>query len=156
MNKAISTALAAIAFIFVCITANAQSTPFDKYADTEDVTYVYISKAMLSLLGSKMMPEINGVNVNEISSKLNSIQIITSGTKATQKSLKTDAMSIVKKNKYEILMQISENDSKVDIYHKDSKDNSVIVMITDDKEHTIVIVFSGTFTTENVMKMLQK
>ena len=67
MNKAISTALAAIAFMFVCITANAQSTPFDKYADTEDVTYVYISKAMLSLLGTKMMPEINGVNVNEIS-----------------------------------------------------------------------------------------
>jgi glucose-6-phosphate isomerase len=53
-------------------------------------------------------------------------------------------------------MQISENDSKVDIYHKDSKDNSVIVMITDDKEDTVVIVFSGTFTTENVMKMLQK
>ena len=97
MNKAISTALAAIAFMFVCITANAQSTPFDKYADTEDVTYVYISKAMLSLLGTKMMPEINGVNVNEISSKLNSIQIITSGTKATQKKKTTYTSQFRKK-----------------------------------------------------------
>lgn len=155
MNRLISTALTAIAFMLVCITASAQSTPFDKYADKKDVTYVYISKAMLSLVGTKMMPSINGVNVSELSGKLNSIQIINSGTKAAKESLKTDVMSIVKKGKYETLMQISENDSKVNIYHKEGKDSSIIVMMTDNKDDTVVVVFSGTFSTENIMNMLQ-
>ena len=53
-------------------------------------------------------------------------------------------------------MQVAENDRKVDIYHKESKDNSVIVMITDSKNETVLIVFSGTFSTANVMKMLQQ
>lgn len=37
-----------------------------------------------------------------------------------------------------------------------SKDNSVIVMITDNENETVLIVFSGTFSTENVMKMIQQ
>lgn len=156
MNKTISRIIAVVTLAFICTTASAQSNPFDKYADTKDVTYIYISKAMLGLIGSKAVANINGIDINEIISKLNSIQIITSGTKSTKESLKSDAQSIVKKGKYEILMQVSENDKKVDIYHKESKDNSVIVMITDSKNETVLIVFSGTFSTANVMKMLQQ
>jgi hypothetical protein len=156
MNKTISRIIAVVTLAFICATASAQSNPFDKYADTKDVTYIYISKAMLGLIGSKAVANINGIDINEIISKLNSIQIITSGTKSTKESLKSDAQSIVKKGKYEILMQVSENDRKVDIYHKESKDNSVIVMITDSKNETVLIVFSGTFSTANVMKMLQQ
>lgn len=156
MNKTIAKIIAVVTLAFICATASAQSNPFDKYADAKDVTYIYISKAMLGLMGSKAVANINGIDINEIISKLNSIQIITSGTKSTKESLKSDAQSIVKKGKYEILMQVSENDKKVDIYHKESKDNSVIVMITDSKNETVLIVFSGTFSTANVMKMLQQ
>ncbi len=156
MNKAIAKIIAIVTMAFICTTANAQSNPFDKYADSRDVTYIYISKTMLGLMGSKISANINDVNISEIINGLNSIQIITSGTAATKKSLKNEAQSIVKKNKYELLMQVSENNRKVDIYHKESKDNSVIVMITDNENETVLIVFSGTFSTENVMKMIQQ
>ena len=51
----------------------AQDSRFDKFADMEEVTSVYISKAMLSL-----MPDMQteGVNIGSIASKLDNIRIL--------------------------------------------------------------------------------
>ncbi len=155
MKRFVLKALAIITLALTCINTYAKDNPFDKFADSKDVTYIYISKAMLSLVGTNMIPSINGIDIAEISRKLNSIQIITS-EKQTKQSLKSEAMSIIKKGKYDSLMQIAEENNKVDIFHKDGKDNSLIVMINDNESNTIVIVFSGTFNTENIMNMLQR
>lgn len=58
----------------ICTIASYAQTIFDRYADTEGVTTVYISKAMLS-----MMPDMktNGVNIGPIASKLDNIRILT-------------------------------------------------------------------------------
>ena len=138
-----------------CLSSQAQTNPFDRFAQSEEVTYVYISKPMLKLIGTSAIPSINGINIKEIGSKLNSIQIITS-EKSTKKSLKAEVMSIIKKEAYEKLLQISEPDNKVDIYFKDGKKNSIIVMVNGEKNQTVLIVFSGTFTTSTIADIFQK
>lgn len=52
----------------------AQNSFFDKFADMDGVTSVYISKAMLS-----MMPNMKaeGINIGEVAGKLDHIQILT-------------------------------------------------------------------------------
>ena len=109
---------------------------------------------MLKLIGTEAIPSINGVDIDEISGKLKSIQIITS-EKTTKESLKSEAMSIIKKEAYEKLLQISEPDNKVDIYFKDGKKNSIIVMVNGEKNQTVLIVFSGTFSTSSIAKIFQ-
>lgn len=136
------------------INAQAQKNPFDKFSDYEDVTYIFISEAMLKLVGTTAIPSIDGIDINEIGSKLKSIQIITS-EKCTKNSLKSEAMSIIKKESYEKLIQVSEKDNKVDIYFKDGKKNSIIVMVNDEKDDTVIIVFSGEFGMANIAKMLE-
>ena len=136
------------------INAQAQKNPFDKFSDYEDVTYIFISEAMLKLVGTTAIPSIDGIDINEIGSKLKSIQIITS-EKSTKNSLKSEAMSIIKKESYEKLIQVSEKDNKVDIYFKDGKKNSIIVMVNDEKDDTVLIVFSGEFGIANIAKMLE-
>lgn len=136
------------------INAQAQKNPFDKFSDYEDVTYIFISEAMLKLVGTTAIPSIDGIDINEIGSKLKSIQIITS-EKSTKNSLKSEAMSIIKKESYEKLIQVSEKDNKVDIYFKDGKKNSIIVMVNDEKDDTVLIVFSGEFGMANIAKMLE-
>jgi hypothetical protein len=64
-------------------------------------------------------------------------------------------MSIIKKESYEKLIQVSEKDNKVDIYFKDGKKNSIIVMVNDEKDDTVLIVFSGEFGMANIAKMLE-
>lgn len=154
MKTIIANILVAIMLMMTSINAQAQKNPFDKFSDYEDVTYIFISEAMLKLVGTTAIPSIDGIDINEIGSKLKSIQIITS-EKHTKNSLKSEAMSIIKKDSYEKLIQVSEKDNKVDIYFKDGKKNSIIVMINGEKDDTVLIVFSGEFGMANIAKMLE-
>ena len=154
MKTIITNILIAIMLMMTSINAQAQKNPFDKFSDYEDVTYIFISEAMLKLVGTTAIPSIDGIDINEIGSKLKSIQIITS-EKHTKNSLKSEAMSIIKKESYEKLIQVSEKDNKVDIYFKDGKKNSIIVMVNDEKDDTVLIVFSGEFGMANIAKMLE-
>ena len=154
MKTIITNILLTIMLMMTSINAQAQKNPFDKFSDYEDVTYIFISEAMLKLVGTTAIPNIDGIDINEIGSKLKSIQIITS-EKCTKNSLKSEAMSIIKKESYEKLIQVSEKDNKVDIYFKDGKKNSIIVMVNDEKDDTVLIVFSGEFGMANIAKMLE-
>ena len=87
--------------------------------------------------------------------KLMGIQIISSEHKEAQTKLKNDIKNILSKDKYELMMQMNEEDSKVNIFHHiDKKLSAVIMQVEEDKEMT-VIVFSGKFTLNDVMKMTQ-
>lgn len=141
--------LAIIAII--SLTANAQVSAFEKYSDIKNVTYVYISKSMLNLVGMAV-PSVPGVNTKSIMGKLSAIQIISSEDKTAKSKLKANVASIIKNDKYELLMQVDDND-KVYIYHKESKNQSVIVMQTDNDDALSVIVFSGKFTLDDVKKL---
>lgn len=154
MKTIITNILLAIMLMMTSINAQAQKNPFDKFSDYEDVTYIFISEAMLKLVGTTAIPSIDGIDINEIGSKLKSIQIITS-EKCTKNSLKSETMSIIKKESYDKLIQVSEKDNKVDIYFKDGKKNSIIVMVNDEKDDTVIIVFSGEFGMANIAKMLE-
>ncbi len=134
----------------VSITAHAQVKEFERYSDTKNVTYVYISKFMLQAVGKKAAPSVQGVNLNNIMNKLTGIQIITAEEKSAATRLKTDTQNIVKNGKYELLMQVDENEEKTRIYHREGKQQSVIVMLTENTAETTVIVFSGSFTLNDV------
>lgn len=135
------------------LSANAQVKAFEKYADAKNVTYVYISKHMLALAGKSAAPSVPGFDVQALSSKLTGLQIITCENAATTKTLKSEVKSIIDKDKYEILMQVNEDDSKVNIYHHINKQLSTVLMQVDQGSELTVLVFSGHFTLDDVMKM---
>lgn len=142
-----------VAMMMLNLQANAQVKEFEKYADTKNVTYVFISKYMLRMVGKASYPSVPGVNTQSIMNKLNGIQIISSEEEAATARLKTETQSIIKQGKYELLMQVDENDEKVRIYHREGKQQSAVVMMADEDGEFSVIVFSGTFTLEDVMAL---
>ena len=144
-----------VAMLVASIQANAQVKAFEKYADTKNVNYVFISKFMLRMAGASSAPSVPGVNTKSLMNKLNGIQIIASENKNAIARLKADAQAIVKQGKYELLMQVDEDDQKVRIYHLEGKQQSAVVMMADEDDEFTVIVFSGTFTLEDVMKMTE-
>ena len=135
------------------IQANAQVKEFEKYADAKNVTYVYVSKFMLQMAGKAAAPSLPGMNTKSLMGKLTGIQIITSEDKSAATRLKNDTQAIVKQGKYELLMQVDEDEQKVRIYHREGKKQSAVVMLTDEEDEVAVIVFSGTFSLDDVMKM---
>ena len=155
MKQMVFKTIFVLAVARMSVQANAQVKEFDKYPDTMNVPYVFISKFMLRMAGAGSAPSVPGVDTKSIMNKLNGIQIISSENKNAVVRLKTDAQNIVKQGKYELLMQVDEDDQKVRIYHKESKRQSAVVMMAAEEAEFTVLVFSGTFTMEDVMKMTQ-
>ena len=133
--------------------ANAQVKAFEKYADMKNVTYVYISKYMLGMAGKNATPSVPGVDTRTLAGKLTGIQIISTENNVAKAKLKSDVRAILAKGKYELLMQMNEDDSKVNIYHCIAKQQSAVVMQTEDNEELSLMIFSGKFTLDDVMKM---
>jgi transcription antitermination factor NusA-like protein len=154
MKQTIIKSLLCTIMALLCLTASAQVKEFEKYADTKNVTYVYISKYMIGMVGK--MANMPGVDVSSLSNKLSAIQIITSDDWDAGKKLKKEVQGILSSGKYEKLMQINDDDSKVNIYHSEGKQQSAVVMVTDGDGTVTVIVFSGKFNMDDVMKMTKK
>ena len=155
MKQTIVKTLVCVALALSSHTANAQVKAFEKYSDMKDVSYVYISKYMLSMAGKNVAPTVPGIDIKTLANKLTGIQIITTEHKAAQKKLKNEVKAIMDKDKYELLMQMNEDDNKVNIFHHVGKQQSAVIMQVEDDDETTVMVFSGKFTLEDVMKMTQ-
>ena len=155
MKQSIIRTLLCIMVAMTSITVNAQVKAFEKYADMKNVSYVYISKYMLGMASKASMPSVPGVDMKTLASKLTGIQIISSEEKTARVKLKNDVKAILDRDKYEVLMQMREDGSKVDIYHCIGKQQSVVVMLMDEDDNTTVMIFSGNFTLDDVMKMTE-
>jgi hypothetical protein len=137
------------------LTANAQVKAFEKYANMKNVSYVYISKYMLGMASKASMPSVPSVEMKSLASKLTGIQIVSSEEKTARAKLRNDVKDILARDKYEVLMQMREDGEKVDIYHCVGKQQSVVVMLMDEDDSATVMIFSGNFTLDDVMKMTE-
>lgn len=153
MKQKMIRTLLCIMVTMASLTVNAQVKAFEKYADMKNVSYVYISKYMLRMASNSSMPSVPGVDTKSLASKLTGIQIVSSEEKTARAKLKNDVKDILARDKYEVLMQIREDDNKVDIYHCVGKQQSVVVMLMDEDDSATVMIFSGNFTMDDVMKM---
>ncbi len=153
MKQKVTRALLCIMMAMASLTVNAQVKAFEKYADMKNVSYVYISKYMLGMASKASMPSVPGVDTKSLASKLTGIQIVSSEEKTARAKLRNDVKDILARDKYEILMQMREDGDKVDIYHCVGKQQSVVVMLMDEDDSATVMIFSGNFTLDDVMKM---
>lgn len=153
----IKTVLCAV-MAFTCLNAQAQVKAFEKYSEMNGVAYVYISKAMLSALSGRLnsMPTMPNVNAQALVGKLSAIQLVHAEKNDIRAKLKSDVQGIVKKDKYELLMQVKEDGNKADIYQNIGPQQSAVVMLVEESDGVTAVVFSGKFTTEDVMKMVKK
>ena len=102
---------------FIC---QAQQSFFDKYAEMDGVSSVYITKSMLKMFPS-MSGKINGVDVGNLASKLENIQILSADDSNIIEQLRKDTKHINSKNGYEELIRVRDDGDKTTIYFKEKK-----------------------------------
>lgn len=153
MKETIRKTILCAMLTLVGIAANAQVKEFERYSNAKNMTYVYISSYMLNLAGKAAAPSMPGVNTKALMGKLSGIQIISSDDPKASARLKSNTQAFVGNERYELLMQVDEDSEKVRIYYRKSKHQSVVVMMSDKDGEVSVIVFSGSFTLDDVMKL---
>ena len=132
----------------------AQDRFFDKFADMEGVTSVYISKAMLSLMPNM---KTEGVNIGEVASKLDNIQILSCEKPDIITKLKQETAFISPKNGYEELMRINDAGEKTIIYLKrDKNGKKEFVLLNNEKDEFTLIVITGNLTLQEIQGIINK
>ncbi|MDR2969889.1 MAG: DUF4252 domain-containing protein, partial [Tannerellaceae bacterium] len=91
---------------------NSSKALFDKYTDMDNVTSVYISKAMF-----KMMPNIEtaGLNLMNMKGKIESLQIISTERSELAPKMKEDFSKLIGKG-HEELMRVRDEKTKATFY----------------------------------------
>lgn len=87
---------------------------FEKYAEKDGVTSVYISKKMFQLMPSM---ETAGLNLINMKGKIESLQILTCENESLQEQMRKDFSGLIKKE-HEELMRVRDGESKITFYIK--------------------------------------
>lgn len=136
------------------LVAHAQDNFFDKFADMEGVTSVYISKAMLNL-----MPHMkaDGINIGEVASKLDNIRILNCENPRIIAKLKKETAFINPQNGYEELMRINDGGEKTVTYQKQNPNGQKeFVLVCQEKDELTIIAITGNLTLQEIQGIIDK
>ena len=155
MKRLFTTTLIVIVMLLTGTSAKAQIKAFEKFRNTQGVTYVYISSTMLNMAGKSINTKLENhdIKLGHIIDKISAIQIISSENKSKIKEIKKNTDEIITNDSYQLLMDMSDDDDKVMIYNKTDKQNSVLIMTNEEKDDYQLIVFSGNFTMDDIQKI---
>ena len=142
-------------FLSIPTAIQAKTFDFDKMAEMEGVTSVHISKAMFRLL-SGMGIKADGIDLQSVMPKLESLQIITCETPEIIPLLKKEAEAFSTKEGYEELMRVKEDDSHTIILQKQHEDkpNEYVLVNIEGNEDFNLILMKGTLTLEELQQMM--
>lgn len=129
----------------------AQNKLFDKYADMDDVTSVYISKKMF-----QMMPvmETAGLNLANLKGKIESLQILTTQKADLRERMRGEFKALIGKD-HEELMRVKDGKTKANFCVKQQGELiQELIMIADmDDGSFSVMQLLGRFTLQDVQEI---
>ena len=138
--------------------AQAQNTIFDQFSNEKNVTYVNISKTLLS-----MMPEgeldLEAMDLKSVINELDRIQILTCEEDANLASRIRKACASFKKAPYEEMMQVKDKGETVTFYILPQAQKKIkeLIMIVDDKEleEFTIIQLTGNISISNLQSLTE-
>lgn len=139
----------------LCLSVKAfsQDSFFEKFADREDVTSVYISKSML-----RLMPNVqaDGIDIGNIASKLNNIQILSCEKQEAIPQIRKELQYINPQNGYEELMKVNDEGEHIRIYMKEgSQEAREYVLLCDEKKELTVVILKGNLSLTDIQGIIK-
>ena len=142
--------------LFLCCTSLcfAQDKLFEKYADMDNVTSVFISKKMFDMIPNV---ESGGLNLMNLKGKINNLQIVTSDKQEVRsnssRAADNEFSSLISKS-HEELMRVKDNDTRASFYIVQNGDliNEMIMLADTDSDY-VVIRITGKFTLEDIQEV---
>lgn len=147
--------LIAMAIMFGSIAVQAQDQMFDKFSGNNDISTVFISKALLSMAGNMDM---GGANIKALAGKLERMEIYTSESKSAMSLMKTEAGKLAGDKTFEVLMKVKDKGENVTFYGKKEKGDKFkdLIMFVDNSDDCTIIRIVGLFTMEDIQNVIPK
>lgn len=143
--------------LFLCLLYTgfcfAQNELFDKYAEKDNVTSVYISKAMFD-----MIPSIGdvGLSLTNLKGKIESLQLITTEQQELIQQMRKEFSQLVG-SRHQELIRVRDGKTRATFY-ADMKGDQVkdLLMLADTDSNFTVIQLRGNFTLRDIQSIADK
>ncbi len=143
-----------VLFLLCSTLSFAQDKLFEKYADKDNVTSVYISKSMFQMMPDNMRA--GGLDLGNLKGKIHNLQILTSENKDVKEQMKADFDAVVGKD-HELLMKVKSDDTRASFFVKQKGEKiSELIMLTDDEEDYVVMRLTGDFTIQDIRQIAEE
>ena len=143
-----------VLFLLCSTLCFAQDKLFEKYADKDNVTSVYISKSMFQMMPDNMRA--GGLDLGNLKGKIHNLQILTSENKEVKEQMKADFDAVVGKD-HELLMKVKSDDTRASFFVKQKGEKiSELIMLTDDEEDYVVMRLTGDFTIPDIRQIAEE
>ncbi|MDY0332499.1 MAG: DUF4252 domain-containing protein [Bacteroidales bacterium] len=141
----------------LAVTAWGQSSFYKKYAGYKEVSKVYISSSLFSLMGDNSELEISSqINVAGIIQNLDGLYILSTSNQKVIAEMRKDFEKQIKSGEFEVLMEIEDGDDKVIMYMQ--KQGTLITdlyICADDYDDFAIIYLSGKITPDNIKTLIK-
>ena len=125
----------------------AQNKLFEKYADMDDVTSMYISKALFQI-----MPKIEkaGINFTNLKGKVESLQLVSTEKPKKINQMKKDFSKLVA-SKHQELMRVKDGKTRFSFYTEGKGDLiKELLMLVENSDHFMALQLVGNFTIKDI------
>lgn len=137
-----------IGVVLATFSLNAQNR-FDKIAEMEGVTSVYVSPKMFSMMKDSNS-NTGDINIDKVAKKLTGLQILSSENPDASLLLRKETAFINPKNGYEELMRVKDEGERMFIYMKEGKETNEYILLVDENKEFTVIILEGKLTVDEV------
>lgn len=151
--------LTAAAFLLLSLTTFAQDgrSIYKKYSESKGVSAVYISPAMFKLMGS--IPEIEygetDFDITPAIQSLKGVYILESENREINRNLKNDVGRFVDNGKFELLMEVREDDEITSIYGIPKQDDfTCLVLLSYEPDECSFICIEGLISKEMLSTLM--
>lgn len=156
MKKIVVTFILSTLCMILTTSCKAQSKLFTDAAKLPDVTSVYVSPAMMKL-GGAMMAASNYNDYKKYIKKIKSMEVLTSDSSESKKKLNAMCDSIIAANKYELLIETTENNDRTMIYSQVPEDENTtmsngLVIVNSDGSDLSVVYINGQIDVAEIVK----
>jgi len=118
------------------------------------VTVVQINKQLLNLIPK--IDQVNGIDTNQLSGKLESILILNGEDKAATQ-LGKEMQLILKSLKVEPLLYASDEGEETTMYYVEgSKKENQFILFSQEPDEVSIIVLKGSFTPQDISTLVNK
>lgn len=137
-----------IGVVLATFSLNAQSR-FDKIAEMEGVTSVYVSPKMFNMMKDSNS-NAGDINIDKVAKKLTGLQILSSENQEASSLLRKETAFINPKNGYEELMRVKDDGERMFIYMKEGKETNEYILLVDESKEFTVIILEGKLTVDEI------
>ncbi len=152
MKNIIKLTVIAIAILVSSVSTSAQTGTLEKLLKIDGVTSVYISKAMLSIIGANNLNLDD--NISAIANDLNSIEIYNIENKKAIEQSRPIIAKLSSTPGLEILTRINEDKESTIIYGKQTnKVFSQILIVVDETDEISIINLTGNIPLDKISEL---